>query len=107
MQCLGFKFTLFFVLSLLLKACDEGPPIPEEKFIKLYVDLLIVQDTTSADTLSLDSVKTIVFTRHNISTEQYDETISYYNSQPEKWAAFFDSATVYVEKLKQDSEKKP
>jgi hypothetical protein len=107
MQFLSIKFKLFLVFSLLLSACDKGPAIPEEKFIKVYVDLLIVQDTTTAETISLDSIKTLVFTKHNISSEQYDETINYYNSQPEKWAAFFDSATVYVERLKKGTEKQP
>lgn len=106
MQFLIIKFTLFVVFTLLLSACDKGPPIQEEKFIKVYVDFLIIQDTSTAETFSLDSIKTIVFTKHNISSAQYDETINYYNSQPEKWAAFFDSAMVYVERLKQDSEKK-
>ncbi|MDZ7626564.1 MAG: DUF4296 domain-containing protein [Ignavibacteriaceae bacterium] len=107
MKFLGHKFSILIISIFLFSSCDKGPPIPEEKFIKVYVDLLIVQDTTSADTLSLDSIKTIVFTRHNISTEQYDETINYYNSQPEKWVAFFDSATAYAEGLKKEAEKQP
>ena len=107
MQLLSIKFTLLIVSSLLLSGCDKEPPIPEEKFIKVYVDLLIIQDTTNTDTFSLDSVKTIVFDRHSISVEQYDATINYYNSEPEKWQAFFDSATVYVEGLKKDAEKQP
>jgi hypothetical protein len=107
MQLLSIKFTLLIVSSLLLSGCDKEPPIPEEKFIKVYVDLLIIQDTTNTDTFSLDSVKTIVFDRHSISVEQYDATINYYNSEPEKWQAFFDSATAYVEGLKKDAEKQP
>lgn len=104
MQFLSIKFTLFVVFTLLLSGCDKAPPIPEEKFIKVYVDFLIIQDTTSANTFSLDSIKTLVFTKHNISSEQYDETINYYNLQPEKWSALFDSATAYVEGLKKQSE---
>jgi len=107
MQFVSIKFLLFFIFSLFLSACDKGPPIPEEKFIKVYVDLLIIQDTTTAETFSLDSIKTLVFTRHNISSGQYDETISYYNSQPEKWVVLFDSATAYVERLKKEAEKQP
>jgi hypothetical protein len=106
MKLMNYKF---FAISLLiiLSACDKGPPIPEEKFIKVYVDLLILQDTTTAETFSLDSIKTIVFTRNNISSRQYDETINYYNSQPEKWVVLFDSATAYVERLKKEAEKQP
>ncbi len=107
MRFLSIKLTLLVVFSLLFSACDKEPPIPEEKFIKVYVDLLVIQDTTTSSTFSLDSVKTLVFTRHNISDEDYDETINYYNSQPEKWVAFFDSATAYVEGLKKEAEKQP
>ena len=107
MKLLSNKITFLIISALLFSACDKAPPIPEEKFIKVYVDLLIIQDTTTADTFSLDSVKTLVFTRHNISSEQYDETINYYNSQPEKWVVLFDSATAYVERLKKEAEKQP
>jgi hypothetical protein len=104
MKLLSNKITFLIISALLLSACDKGPPIPEEKFIKVYIDLLIIQDTTTAETFSLDSIKTLVFTRHNISSGQYDETISYYNSQPEKWVVLFDSATAYVERLKKETE---
>lgn len=100
-------YYLLILLFFFISACDKGPPIPEEKFIKVYVDLLIVQDTTTAVTFSLDSVKELVFTKHDISPKQYDETINYYNSQPEKWVAFFDSATTYAEGLKKEAEKQP
>jgi len=98
---------LILILPVFVLSCDEEPPIPQEDFIKVYVDLLIIQDTTTAETFSLDSIKTLVFTRHNISSGQYDETISYYNSQPEKWVVLFDSATAYVERLKKEAEKQP
>jgi len=98
---------LLLMLPVFVLPYDTEPPIPQEDFIKVYVDLLIIQDTTTADTFSLDSVKTLVFTRHNISSEQYDETVSYYNSRPEKWIVLFDSATAYVEGLKKEAEKQP
>lgn len=104
MKLLSNKITFLIISALLLSACDKGPPIPEDKFIKVYVDFLIIKDTTTANAFSLDSVKTLVFTRHDISSEQYDETINYYNSQPEKWAVLFDSATAYVEGLKKEAE---
>lgn len=91
-------------LLLILSACDKGPPIPEEKFIKVYVDLLVVQDTTTAEAFSLDSIKTLVLAKHNISLKQYDETINYYNSRPERWVDFFDSTTAYVEALRKKAE---
>ena len=107
MQFLSIKFLLFIVTILLFQGCEKDPPIQEEKFIKVYVDLLIIQDTTTVESFSTDSVKSLVFARHNISSEQYEKMLDYYNSQPEKWTAFFDSATSYVERLKKEAEKQP
>jgi len=88
-------------------ACDEGPPIPDEKFMKLYVDLLIIQDTTTTANFSIDSVKTLVLDRYEVSNAQYDSMIKFYNSNPDKWITFFDSATAYAEGLKKEAEKQP
>jgi len=88
-------------------SCDEDPPITDKKFLDLYVDLLIIQDTTTTANFSIDSVKTLVLDRYEISNEQYDSMIKFYNSNPEKWITFFDSATAYVERLKLEAENQP
>lgn len=103
---LKYVFPLLFTSIILLQGCGkEKKIIPEEKFIKIYVDLLILQDTTGTDNLSLDSLKTPIFTTHNVTSEEYDATINYYNSQPKRWEEFFDKAIAYAEKLKQEAEK--
>ena len=107
MQFLNIKFTLFIVSSLLLSGCDKAPPTPDEKFLELYVDLLIIQDTTTTTNFSLDSVKTLVLNRYNVSLDQYDAMLKYYNSSPERWIVFFDSATVYAERLRLEAENQP
>jgi len=98
---------LIIFLFFLLVSCDDAPPIPTEKFLELYVDLLIIQDTTTTPNFFLDSVKTLVLNRYNVSLDQYDAMLKYYNSSPERWIAFFDSATVYVERLKLEAENQP
>ena len=84
-------------------SCDDNKVIEEEKFIKVYVDLLIVQDTTSSYQLPIDSISAIVFKKHGITAENYQHTIDHYNSSPEKWEDFFSKATEYVEQLKQEA----
>lgn len=102
------KFYIFiFIILFLSLSCEKEPPIPQEEFIKAYVDLLIMQDTTTAENFSPDSARSIVFAQHNISSEKYNEMLDYYNSQPEKWTVFFDSATAYVERLKKETEDQP
>ena len=98
-----YVFPTLFISIILFHGCDkEVKVIPDEKFIKVYVDLLILQDTTNTDSLSL---KTLVFKNHNVSDEEYNATIRYYNSEPKKWEEFFDKAINYVEALKKEAEK--
>jgi hypothetical protein len=91
---------LLIIPALLLSSCSEEEVITEEKFVHVYVDLMIVQDTTRVYSLPLDSLKEIVFTKHNITSELYDKTIAKYNSSPENWEDFFDKAIAYLEELK-------
>jgi hypothetical protein len=91
---------LLIIPALLLSSCSEEEVIPEEKFVHVYVDLMILQDTTRVNSIPLDSLKEIVFTKHNITSELYDKTIAKYNSSPENWEDFFDKAIAYLEELK-------
>ena len=103
---LKYVILTLFISIILFQGCrKEVKVIPEEKFIKVYVDLLILQDTTSTDSLSLDSLKALVFKNHIVSAEEYDATIRYYNSEPKRWEEFFDKAITYAEELKKEDEK--
>jgi len=96
------KFILVVPLLILLSSCDEEPPIPQKKFIEVYVDLLIVQDTTATNTFNLDSLKALVLEKHSLTIEEYDSNINYLNAEPERWTEFFDSANAYVERLEKN-----
>jgi len=100
MKIFIYQFNCLIISTLLFVACDSEPPIPEEKFIKVYIDLLIQKDTSSSGQISVDSIKSLAFSRHGISVRDYEETIAYYNSYPDKWEEFLDKAIAYVEKLK-------
>ena len=97
---LKFLLPLSIIPFLLISSCSEEEVIPEEKFIHVYVDLMIVQDTTRSKPLTLDSLKEIVFTKHDITSGLYNKTIAKYNSSPEDWEEFFDKAIAYLEELK-------
>ena len=103
---LKYVIPTLLISIIIFQGCrKEVKVIPEEKFIKVYVDLLILQDTTSTDSLSLDSLKALVFKNHIVSAEEYDATIRYYNSEPKRWEEFFDKAITYAEELKKEDEK--
>ena len=80
--------------------CAEEEVLPEDKLIKIYVDILIAQDTTSDESISTDSLKAIVLSKYNVPDSLYLKTIENYKSSPAKWEAFFDNAVKYVEELR-------
>ena len=95
-----FPVLLIVFATLVFTGCSEEEVIPEDKFVHVYVDLMIVQDTTRSVTLPLDSLKEIVFAKHEITSELYDKTIAKYNSLPDAWEDFFEKAIAHLEELK-------
>lgn len=90
---------VFFLLITLIgfQSCKKISAIDEKKFIKIYAEMIFMQDTTS---LSQTMIKQKVLKKFKINESDYDATIEYYNDDPEKWQKFFDSTIVYIEKLK-------
>jgi hypothetical protein len=95
-----------FIFALLFIGCDNKPPISENKFIQVYVDLLILKDTTNTTIYSFDSLKIKLFEKHDISSQQYNSTLDFYKSNPEKWQGIFEKAISYAEEMRDSSAKK-
>ena len=102
--CIPLKSTdkLFILLTaiLILPGCSKSRVMSEDKFMKVYVDLVVAQDTSNAPITKFDSVKAIVFKHNGITKDEYDATIDYYNKDPQKWQDFFRKTTMYVDKLR-------
>ncbi len=90
-----------FVITF-LSGCSKNN-IDEGKFIKIYTDIVVAQDTIKAPSYNFDSLKTVVFNRYGITSKDYNSTIDFYNKDPQRWEKFFDKVTAYVEKLRSQS----
>ena len=99
------KIIAVTLLSILIFGCNKDKVIPEDEFIKVYVDILVAQDTLQNKSIPPDSIRAIVLKKHDIPNSVYKQTIDYYNSSDERWEKFFDKAIKYVEKLKDAKEK--
>jgi adenylate kinase family enzyme len=98
---------IYFSLSILLliPGCSKKNVIDEDKFVKIYADLVIQQDTLKNLSVKNDSLKQIVFKRYNVSEKEYKKTIDYYNNDPRKWEKFFKRVKGYLEKLNKKNAK--
>jgi protein-tyrosine-phosphatase len=93
---------LLAIFLLLLSGCSRSNRIEEEKFIQVYTDLVIAQDTSRASAIEMDSVREMIYSRYNITKDEYRETIDYYNAKPERWEAFFNEVILHIEKKQQE-----
>ena len=98
---------IYFSLSILflLAGCSKKNAINEDKFVKIYADLVIQQDTLKNLSVKNDSLKQIVFKRYNVTEEEYKKTIDYYNNDPSKWQEFFKRVKGYLEELNKKNAK--
>ena len=94
---------LLVILPILFIACERSAPVPEKTLVKIYSDIVIMQDTSK---LSQSDIKLSVLKKFNVNEKNYEETIKFYNRTPEKWQNFFDSVIVYIER-KQPKSVKP
>ena len=93
-----FKYT-FLLLLLLLSFTGCSHKINEDKFILIYSDLVIAQDTAKVNN-NLDEIKNMIFKKYNVSETEYIETLNYYNGDPRKWEAFFNKTISHLEGLR-------
>ena len=67
-----------FLLFILLSFTGCSNKINEDKFILVYSDLVIAQDTLGGK-VSQEAVKNTIFKKYNITEKNYNETLNYYN----------------------------
>jgi len=94
------NITIIFLLTVSILSCSKDDILPEDKFIKIYIDILVAQDTLSNSSISNDSLKTLILEKYNVTDSIYTKTIEYYNNNPDKWEKFFEDAIKQVEELK-------
>jgi len=87
------------ITFLILPGCDKKNTIDDNKMVLIYTDILIAQDTSSVENINVDSLRTMVLNRHQISEDEYRKTIEYYNEDRERWENFFDRVTKHIEEL--------
>ncbi len=91
-------------MTVFIFSCSKDDIIPEDKFIKIYIYILVAKYTLTDNSISNDSLKTLVLQKHNVTDSLFTKTIEYYNYNPDKWEKFFEDAIKQVEELKATEE---
>lgn len=85
------KYLGFILLVFALNSCTDRKVInDDEKFAAFYVDLLISSEKNSGDINLVKSERQKIFSKYDITLEEYKATLNYYSEKPERWKEFFD-----------------
>jgi len=98
------NITIVFLITVFIFSCSNDDILPEDKFVKIYIDILVAQDTLNDNSISNDSLKTLILQKYNVADSVFTKTIEYYNYDPAKWEKFFEDAIKHVEELKATEE---
>jgi hypothetical protein len=81
-------------------ACDSikrtTPVIEKSMFVQIYCDVVVRSDQLSRpeQTAFVDSV----LSAHQVTKEQFDQTVQYYSQNSERWKQIFDDITSELER---------
>lgn len=101
----------YFLAAFLLFAafislnCNRTNLIDEEKFVRIYIDLMIYKDTASVSGLNNEELLRAVLTQHKVTFEEYKSTVEYYSQAAERWEKFFTKALAYLESKQKSASK--
>jgi len=90
------KFILLFASFILLSGCSKEKIIKEDTFVLVYTDLVIAQDSLSADSTGFEKEKLNIFSKYKVNKELYLHTLEFYKKNPEKWKVLFDKIISYL-----------
>jgi len=88
-----FLFIYFF-------ACSENNQPERDDIIKIYVDLLIIQEKYSNMPDSINLHYERIFEKYDTKEEIYKSAFKNFSDDPDKWKLFFDDAEKYLESIK-------
>lgn len=96
------KISLALLLALLIPACADKPPIPEEKFVEFYIRLQLIDTQYGANAALQKEKVDSLMTAFEISKDEFDSTMSWYGRKPERWERFFSEVNRKLAGMKPD-----
>lgn len=102
------RFVTIFVVSaaLWVSACSDGKVIKDEqKAASLYVDLLVaMEQNRGTDTLKLKQARKKVYSKYDVTEDEFKATLEYYNGNKERWDSFFENVNKVLIAKRKESE---
>ncbi len=98
-----YKYFCFLVSIIFLSACNNPNKIDKVTMGKVYVEVLVAQETYLPDFKLLKKEKAKIFSRYKISEADYKYTLSEYGTSEEEWEEMFKNSLAYLDTLRKQN----
>lgn len=87
----------FLFLSILFFVCKSTNRIEEDEFVKIYSNLLVIKEIYRGDNKSYINARDSLYKAFKVNQIQIDNTLEYYNNDPERWKKFYSKVIEHLE----------
>ena len=91
---------ILFISLLLLVSCNFTEETSQKEIARLYVDVLVAEETYKADSSSMQIAIDSLYKLHNITESKYLEELENYRYDEDTWKEFFNLSEEYLDTLK-------
>lgn len=105
-QVSAISFAALF-LSICAISCSSETYYDEKTTARIYVDLLIIEESNLYDTDSVKIKHDEYFRERNLDKSKYERSFSSYELDEKKWEVLFNEAERIIDSLKTASDQEP
>lgn len=96
--------SVIITLLFIVVSCTSETYYDEKTAAKIYVDLLVIEESNLYDADSVKIKRDEYFLSNNIDQEKYERTMSGYELDEKKWNKFFNEAELIIDSLKNEAD---
>lgn len=96
------RFILLIAAAGILFAGCGQKRLDREKFILVYYDILLLQESRGGEIGAMELIRDEVYKKHGITDEQYRNTLAWYSEDKARWEEFFAGLTEYVKERERE-----
>ncbi len=102
------SLTIVFISAFLIQCQNtqntEAPlPLPEDSFAELYVEILLIKSSIP-NPVKYQPIIIPILEKYNITKEQYETILTYYQTNTDQWLEFLDKVSAVVDSLNESQE---
>ncbi|MGE5432412.1 MAG: DUF4296 domain-containing protein [Syntrophomonadaceae bacterium] len=102
MRFIKYLGIILFVFA--LSSCSDRKVIKDdERFAAFYVDLLISSEKNSGDINQVKAERQKIFSKYDITLEEFKATLNYYSEKPDRWKEFFDKVNARLAVIRKNN----